>query len=320
MYSIGYVKGPPAHESGDFPEPAIGSTILVVSRQTGLGMETLRAWERRYGFPKPERRAGSNRRLYSATDILRLVAIRRAIDAGYRVGDAITKTIHELEVMAGGPSKAAEGQALTALSIDALIQILRDDDVARLEDELRKNSTILGTKRFVTELAHPFVVAVGEAWAAGTLAIRHEHLATECVTTRLRQMLAAYQDIEGDPLVLLTTLPGEPHGLGLQMVALYLAVKSARPRMLGISTPVDQIVDTARVLRADVVGLTISPNVDPETTRAALAILRSELPAHIRIWLGGAGARTVFEYAPNTHLVPSWEAIDEALGEWRRAS
>ena len=184
-----------------------------------------------------------------------------------------------------------------------------------IEDRLAHG--IAGLRDFSSDAA---VVAVGEAWALGKLAIRHEHLATECVTTRLRHMLAMYQDLEGDPVVLLATLPGEPHALGLQMVALYLAVKSARPRLLGTSTPTDQIVDTVRVLKADAVGLTFSPVTDVRSNRKAIATLRRELPNHVRIWLGGAGAHTVFEAAPNVHLVTSWEAIDEALGEWRRAS
>jgi MerR family transcriptional regulator, light-induced transcriptional regulator len=319
MYRSADVKSNAEGDLGIFVDGAMGSTILVVSRQTGLGMETLRAWERRYGFPKPERRPGSNRRLYSSADILRLNAIRRAIDAGYRVGDAITKTIPELEEMAGG-GQAQASTSTSVGSVESLIDLLVHDEVTRMEHELRKAAAALGPKRFVMELAHPFLVAIGEAWVAGKIAIHHEHLATEAVTTRLRYMLAAYQDLEGDPMVLLTTLPGETHALGLQMVALYLAVKSARPRLLGLSTPVSQIVEAARVLRADIVGLTISETAHVGTTKQALALLRRSLPASTPIWLGGAGAAAVFDEAPLVRPVPSWGALDEALGEWRRSS
>ena len=58
-----------------------GETIRVVAKRTGLGMDTLRAWERRYGFPKPERRPGSNRRIYSPAAVERLASLLVALRA-----------------------------------------------------------------------------------------------------------------------------------------------------------------------------------------------------------------------------------------------
>jgi MerR family transcriptional regulator, light-induced transcriptional regulator len=319
MYRFESVKGAEDESPLTASAQRSGSTILVVSRQTGLSMETLRAWERRYGFPTPERRPGSNRRLYSEADVTRLKAICAAIDAGYRIGDAIEKTVPELEAMAG--IKAASHDSRTTpdnATIGVLIDLLARDEIARVEDELRRVATVLGPKRFVTEYAHPFVVEVGAAWAKGLLAIRHEHLATECVTMRLQHLLAGYQDSEGEPHVLLTTLPGETHSLGLLMVALYLSVKSAKTRLLGTSTPVDQIVDATRVLHADVVGLTISPTADIKATGKAVMTLRRELPEHIPLWLGGGGASHLSVKHPNVHIVTSWEAVDSALHGWRK--
>src|ERR1043165_1858873 len=42
--------------------------LKVVLKETGLGADTLRAWERRYGLPVPNRSAGGHR-LYSQRDI-----------------------------------------------------------------------------------------------------------------------------------------------------------------------------------------------------------------------------------------------------------
>jgi MerR family transcriptional regulator, light-induced transcriptional regulator len=321
MYRFYSVKGADDESTFAGSEQRSGSTILVVSRQTGLSMETLRAWERRYGFPTPERRPGSNRRLYSEADVIRLKAICAAIDAGYRIGDAIDKTVPELESMAGIVTESRDSSsAQDSATIASLIDLLARDEIARVEDELRRVATVLGPKRFVAEYAHPFVVEVGAAWAKGQLAIRHEHLATECVTMRLQHLLAGYQDNEGKPHVLLATLPGETHSLGLLMVALYLSVRSAKTRLLGASTPVDQIVEATRVLRAEVVGLTISPTADVKATRKAVAALRRELPEHIPLWLGGGGASHVSVKHPNVHIITSWEAVDSALDAWQSSA
>ena len=46
----------------------------------------------------------------------------------------------------------------------------------------------------------------------------------------------------GGPRVLLTTLPGEPHGLGLLMVEALLTLDGCRCLSLGVQTPPGDIV------------------------------------------------------------------------------
>ena len=299
-----------------------GSTIRVVSSRTGLPMETLRAWERRHGFPKPERRAGSNRRLYSAMDVDRLLAIKDAIARGYRIGDVIGKSIADIERLAdvaeGGvtrtppPPTAPTGSA-SAVSIPTLIDLLARDRVTELERQLRHAAAMLGPADFVTSVAHPFAVGVGDGWASGKLSIRHEHLATECLVTQIRLMLASYQDMDTKPLVLLATLPGESHTLPLQMVALYLVSRGAKPRLLGGSSPPSEIAQAVRALGADAVGLTVTPTCDQKNARTLVRALRKQLPEDISLWLGGQGAAALRVARENVRIVDSWEGIDAAV-------
>lgn len=297
-----------------------GHTIRVVAARTGLEMGTLRAWERRYGFPRPERRPGSNRRLYSTADVDRLLAIQRTLTQGYRVGDVIGKSVGELEELARGQGAAATSPLSVDFAptpLDELIGLLATDRVAELEAELRRSAAALGARRFVTELAHPLAVSVGQAWADGRLSIRHEHLATECLVTQMRQMLATYQDIHASPLVLLATFPGELHTLPLELIALYLVVTGAKPRLLGGPTPPREIADSARALRADVVGVAVTVNDDQKQIRAHVKTLRAALPPHVPLWIGGAGAGDLDHGRENTCVLMSWDAIERAVVEWR---
>ena len=320
MYRSDLVKATtPRSRPAKLGSPGAGNTILVVSKATGFGMETLRAWERRHGFPKPERRPGSNRRLYSQADIDRLLAMRRAMQGGYRVGDLVGKTMAELDALAGspepGPTLASAGAG--DVTVPGLLELLARDADVELEQALRASASILGPRRFVTEIAQPFAIEVGQAWADGRISIRHEHLATECLTTRLRNLLAGFQDLEGGPLVLLTTLPGEPHTLGLQMVAVYLAVKGARTRLLGASTPPSEIAAAAKSLGADVIGLTVTPASERAETRRAIRSLRAASPARVPIWIGGGGAAALGELGDGVRKVTSWEALDAARASLR---
>lgn len=304
------------NENRGKPSPEARHSIKVISELTQLPMGTLRAWERRYGFPRPERRRDSNRRLYSAEQLGRLRQVAQLLKRGYQPSDVIHKTEPELAQLLGTSTGANPGVTAVA-DVPALLELLASDDVKGLEEQLRLAALAWGGKRFVTELVHPLAQAVGDAWANGELLIRHEHLMTECLTTQLRALLAAHQEVDGSPLVVLGTLPGENHTLGLQMVAVYLALSAAKPRLLGANTPPDQIACAARALGASVVGIAVSPAAQMPATRRQLRRVAAGLPSSTALWVGGAGAQALGNLPAPAEAVASWFAIDGALARAR---
>ncbi|MET0792157.1 MAG: cobalamin-dependent protein [Polyangiaceae bacterium] len=294
------------------------SSIKVVSQLTAIPMGTLRAWERRYGFPKPARRKDSNRRLYSAVQVEQLQNVARALEHGYRPGDVVHMPRSQLRaLLAKAPAPPLTPNVQGVADIASLVRLLARDDVKGVEAELRFAAAALGAKRFVTECAQPLAETVGQAWAEGRLAIRHEHLLTECLSTRLRALLAVHQDADGEPTVLLSSLPGESHTLGLQMVAVYLALSGAKPRLLGANTPPDQIATAARALGAAAVGLAVTPALGIPETRRELQLLTRALPRSVAVWLGGSGVSALGRLPSRTEPVLSWAAIDGALARVR---
>jgi MerR family transcriptional regulator, light-induced transcriptional regulator len=300
------------------PQPTLesASSIKVVSTITGIPMGTLRIWERRYGFPKPERRPGSNRRVYASEQIRQLQAIAVALSQGYRPSDVVHKPLGELEALLGEVPqlKAHVSDAPgTVVDVSTLLALLAAEDVKGIEDALRFAAAALGAKRFVTDLAQPLASAVGDAWAAGKLAIRHEHVMTECLTTQLRSLLATHQIADGAPTVVLTTLPGETHTLGLQMVALYLALSAAKPRLLGANTPPDQVLAAANSFGAAVIGIAVTPAADLRVTRQGISRLAREMPASVALWVGGGAGPLLGKLPARAEALVSWPAIDAAL-------
>lgn len=296
-------------------QKGVGSTIRVVATRTGLSMDTLRVWERRYGFPAPKRREGSNRRLYDDADVEKLVAIARAIERGYRVGDIVDRSVEELSTL-GAVDPAASGPGAMADVAD-LIQFLERDEVIAFESELRRLGAALGARRFVMDVAHPLAVGVGAAWEEGRLAVRHEHVATECLATQLRAMLAGYQDLDVQPRVVLATLPGEPHTLVLDMVALYLAVSGAKPRLIGSSTPPSEIVDGVIAFKGDVVGISVGPTADRVVTRRQIRSVLQGLPPRVPLWIGGSGAADLAIDHEAVVVATTWSAVTDAIVAWR---
>jgi DNA-binding transcriptional MerR regulator/methylmalonyl-CoA mutase cobalamin-binding subunit len=309
------------------PDRVSGASIRVVSNRTGIQADTLRMWERRYGFPKPERTPGGAR-VYSEDDIERLLLVNRALAEGYRPSEVVALPRAELERMtssSGVVAANASGVKLGAanaspVTVEAVTDALRRDDVEAVRALLRAGALTMGPKAFVTDLAHPLAVRIGELWQAGDLEVRHEHLASACLTTTLRMLLAAHEDGPRSPVVVLATMPNEPHALPLDMVAVYLAASLGAPRLLGADTPVDQIAAAAESFSADVVGISVSAAADRRAASRAAQRLAVLLPGDMPLWIGGAGAARL--EAPNASVrkIASWDDLDIALAEARRGS
>jgi methanogenic corrinoid protein MtbC1 len=268
-------------------------------------------WERRYGFPRPERTRGGSR-VYSAADVEALRLIKRAIEHGYRPGEVVGKPPGELTqllVASETPSRRVAASPTVATILGALVR----DEVALLRAELRQAAVMLGPKRFLADVAHPACVRVGELWADGRLEVRHEHLLSECLSAQLRVLMSAYEERPGAPRVLLSTLPNERHGLGLAMAEVYLAASQVTPVFLGVDTPPEQIVKAARNHAVDAVGLLVTEASDPKATKSHIRSMLRELPRRARIWVGGAGGPRLGIDDEAVRIVATWADMDEAI-------
>jgi methanogenic corrinoid protein MtbC1 len=290
-----------------------GASIRVVANRTGIAADTLRVWERRYGFPNPERRPGGSR-VYSEDDVARLLLVNRALAEGYRPSEVVPLPRSELEKIVGrAPASPPPAGAVGAVTVDAITDALVADDVDRVRSLLRAGALLHGPKAFVSEVAHPLAVRVGRLWEEGRLEVRHEHLASALLTTQLRLLLAANEEGSRRPVVVLATLPGEPHALALDMVAVHLAASFAAPRLLGADTPPGDIVEAAKALSADAVGLSISGAADVRAAQKGARAIARELPAGVELWLGGAGAAAAQVSGAAVRTIATWSELDRAL-------
>ncbi|MEI9940745.1 MAG: MerR family transcriptional regulator [Pseudomonadota bacterium] len=295
-----------------------GYSIRVASKLTGVSSDTLRMWERRYGFPKPERNE-SQVRVYTDADIERLVLVSRALKAGYRSGEVIHRGSDELRGLLDASGRAEVDEGRRTPTVESILNLLAQDDLEALRGELRRSVALVGPKQFLTDVAAPLVEQIGIAWAAGRIAVRHEHLVSEVLSSKLRRLLSAYDDQSSGPVVLLATLSDEQHGLGLDMVALYLALEGARPQLLGVNTPPEQIAEAAVALSANVVGVSVSEASDLALTEVHLRRVLSSLPSRIEVWVGGKNARKLRSRNPRIRQVVTWQDLDEAVARVRDA-
>ena len=299
------------------PEPTL--TIAAVERDTGLSKDTLRVWERRYGFPAPARDA-SGERSYRRADLHKLRVVKRLLDAGHRPGRIVALPLHELQRLAEPLPQPKREPDQPAAELDALLDLLRAHDVGQLRNRLGWLLSRLGLGRFTSEVMGPLTGAVGDAWSQGRLDVFEEHLYTELVQSLMRQAIAGIPGPGADaaPRVLLSTVPGEPHGLGLLMAEALLVLEGCACLSLGVQTPLAEIPSAAAAHRADVVALSFSTMLSPKAVIESLQALRATLPPAVRLWAGGSAPALRRRAVQGVLVLPSLQAIAPQVQQLRR--
>ena len=269
-------------------------SIGALSRATAIPVETLRTWEARYGFPAPERKP-SGHRLYAASLVPRLRRVAEAIACGHRASHAVRASDDDLAAMLHAtprpdpppPSAAEHPTGPLEPFLDAVTRF--DGDA--LTRGLQADWARLGVLGFITRRAAPLVREVGDRWRSGTLQVHHEHFLSERLGDVLRSLRMPFDGVAAGPTVVFATLPGEAHGLGLQMAALIAAASGCRVVYLGTDVPTADIATLARNVGARAVALSISSASDPPEVERHVETLRERIPPGVTLVAGGEGAR-----------------------------
>lgn len=292
------------------------SSIATVSRDTGIAKEVLRKWETRYGFPAPERDDSDNR-AYPVAQVTRLKLIKRLLDGGLRPGDVVPLSEERLITL------VAERELLSAVvprpaPVEPLLSWLQERDPALLAFKLRSCLARHGLGPFVLELMPVMNNVVGQAWASGDIAVRDEHVYTEIIQGLVREALSHVVDAENTPRILLTTVEGELHTLGLLMAETVLSVAGAYCISLGAQSPLGETAQAAQDYRADIVGLSFSASFPKRKIHPLLKELRAQLPAEIALWAGGTGVAGMDRTPRGVTLLQTLPEAVQALDKQRR--
>jgi MerR family transcriptional regulator, light-induced transcriptional regulator len=298
-------------------------SIAAVERDTGLSKDTLRVWERRYGFPMPERDT-LGERSYPFIQVERLRTIKRLLDAGHRPGRVVPMAPEDVERLAstvGLPvvPRDATASAPAPTDLGVFMHAISGNDVEELRRLLARTLSRVGLGRFVLDVVAPLNVQVGETWMQGRIEVFQEHLYTESVQVVLRNALHHLpQAGVGRPRVLLATVTGEPHGLGLLMAEAVLAQEGCRCFSLGVQTPVWDIVRAAMALDVEVVALSYTGCTNPNNVIDGLTELRSKLAPSIKLWAGGSAPVLQRRALDGVRAIPLLQQVVVALAEWRQ--
>ncbi len=159
---------------------------------------------------------------------------------------------------------------------------------------------------------------MGEAWSRGELRVFEEHLFSEIATSILKQALDSTDTAEGRPRILMTTLPGEAHTLGLLMAACLFALHGAHCIFLGAETPGEDIAQATLAHSVDIVALSFSSAFSLRKIKPALISLRQQIAGDIEIVAGGVGVSKQ-KPLPGIAFMKDLADIDEYVDRHRTA-
>ena len=274
--------------------------IARAASLTGLSEEVIRAWERRYGVPRPQR-TPSGYRVYTEDDIAVLRRLKQLTEDGMAIREAaaLVPTLAETPKEPPAVNGAASAPAEVARWHRAIVAAARRLDQAAVDDVLGYALAALSPLAVYELLIVPVEREIGQTWQDSRLGVTEEHIVSHAVRTRLATVLQA-SPRAAQRHTLCACFPDELHDLGLFGAALRLREVGHRITFLGQRVPVTQLVGTMRAIAPDAVALACVTDPGAEAVRDTLAAIGAGRPHGTTIIAGGIAAvrhRTLFRRA-----------------------
>jgi methanogenic corrinoid protein MtbC1 len=284
-----------------------------IELRTGFGVEQLRKWRQRFGFP-PAQYGIDGKAVYSRDTVDRLVVIKRLLEAGLRPRQVVAKTAAE-NLKTFADLNLFKPDVGRSESTNAFINLLGHSDSEAFKASLineRDKRTMLD---FVQDTVAPLMIGIGDAWLSGEIDVFHEHLCSSIIERYLIAETLKSKPKRAFPVFLFALPPGERHQLGLLMVEAVMAEAGAYIVNVGTDIPLNSLKIAATECKADVVVLTFSFSYPLRDVVPTLAHVRRLLPPRTLIWAGGAGLLEVKRVPKGVRVMTHFDEAIAALGD-----
>jgi DNA-binding transcriptional MerR regulator len=275
--------------------------IRTIARLTGIREATLRAWERRYGFPRPHRSEGNNYRAYTREEVENIRRVAKLITDGLSVSEAIA-------LVKSTPVQAMPAGDRLSERFWSAVLVMDAEELQRVMDEAQSSMDI---EVYCNGFLLPLLREMGMR-----LDIAREHMASALIRQRLRSLLDAEGQRADGPRAVLACPARDHHEGGLLALGIQLKRRGWRVTMLGADTPSEALQSACVQVHPELVALSFVRRREPEEVVELLSeAVRACAPAPVVV--GGPGARdhlkSIFtlgaQYA---------ESADELIALWQQ--
>ena len=255
-------------------------TIGTVSKLTGVGAITLRAWERRYGLIQPVRKE-SGHRLFTRHHIDQINRITALTQQGMRISQ-IRPEMLESEI----ENESNEEPDTWNQYLNSMIAAIIDFDEARLEEIYNEALSLYSIGIVTRKLLTPLLIELGLRWAANEGSIAEEHFFAFYLRNKIgaRYHHRARGTNEGLCL-LLAGLPGEHHEIGLLLFAMTAHEAGYQVIPLGANMPLDELGYVAR--KNNCSAILLSGAIEPSAETLSRDLPKLVKSAKMPVLIGG---------------------------------
>jgi DNA-binding transcriptional MerR regulator len=256
--------------------------LKVVLKETGIAADTLRAWERRYGLPRPQRTPGGHR-LYSQHDIQLIKWLIARQEEGLSISRAVDLW-EELVASGQDPLVGSAPEAPSATVPDSAassLVTLRDQwlaacmayDEPAADQVINQALALYPVETVVLKLLQDGLHKVGESWHHGQASVQQEHFASSLAMRRVHALISASPSPTRQGTILLACPGDEMHSFPLLLLSLLLRRRGWNTVYLGANVPSAQLEQTIRTVQPALVVMAAQGLVTAASLRDTAAFL-----------------------------------------------
>jgi MerR family transcriptional regulator, light-induced transcriptional regulator len=291
--------------------------LKVVLKESGLKADVLRAWERRYNFPKPQRSAGGHR-LYSEYDLEAIKWLRARQEQGLSISRAVElwneSVASGVDPLAAVPPPSGLYSSVYLSRVDMRLESLRQEwfqaiqvfDSIRADELLNQAFAIYPVETVCTEILAQAISQIGDFWLLDRITVQQEHFASALACRRLEALLSATPHPMRRQSVLVGCPPFERHNFPILLISLFLARRGLKVIYLGVDVPIQHLAETTTEVKPDLVILAAQQLTSAATLRSALQSLQE---TGATLAFGGS----IFNRIPNIRRIFPAHFLGETL-------
>jgi DNA-binding transcriptional MerR regulator len=213
-------------------------TIKDLENLTGVKAHTIRIWEQRYSFLKPQR-TGTNIRYYNNEELKTILNISLLNKYGYKISHIDRMSAEEVKDKILSLSNSLAQQERV---INDLIQSMIDLDVEGFEDVLDDYIRARGIEKTINQIIFPFMERIGVLWITDHINPAQEHLVSNIIRQKLIVGIEAVKSIMVVSKSVLLFLPeAEYHEIGLLFIQYLLKSRGITTIYLGANVPLEDV-------------------------------------------------------------------------------
>jgi len=269
--------------------------IRAVSKLTGISIDNLCAWERRYKAIEPSR--SDRGRVYEEADVERLILLRQAVERGHAISKLAVLSNRELEdlntrsaALSRRPvdiDAADANPTGTTPDLTVLHDAIRRLSYHEIDAELNRMAALLPARNLIHQVVVPLMTELGDQWYRGDLSVAQEHMVSASLRNLAGSLVRLFTRVQPAKTLLFATPKGELHEFGILCAAMLAGAGGLGVAYLGVSLPSAEIIDAAKKTGAEVVVLGFKAAISSKDSLKELHRISEGIPVSTELWVGG---------------------------------